>query len=262
MHVTGRARDERGATLVEATFVTPLFVVLIFAIIEFSGYISARSSTDAALKAGSRQATIQGDNEMAEARILHAMTRESAGLSSSNDKITKIKIWNASNGRTTEPDDSVCFTLGDPVHGTYDDCNYYSGSTQDEDANRGVAEALRRAALPYVDPESGETISAANSNWWFGCNPDTTSDIEAFKPQHKYDCGWPPAAARATGDPYRNTFITKPGTKDCGGGDCLETDLVGISITVRHQAYTGLFMKEVTYTMTSVTAMEPRGYRS
>jgi hypothetical protein len=218
--------------MVEAAFVTPVFVVLIFSVIEFSGYVAATTGANAAVKAGARMATVAGNDPMADRRILTRMSREGSGLVSSNDVIERVKIWKASG-----PDDDPPETCNASTH-----CNLYEDPNQD-------GGAYSKAHLPLTtDEDPVATMTPAYADYWFGCQgaADPTAD-------HKLDCGWPPTSRRIM---QRSPSHIGP----CAGVVCDPPDRVGIWVQVRHNYYTGLFGQYSIVTSKTISAIEPQEY--
>ncbi len=70
-----RRRNDEGATMVEAAFVMPIFVLFLFGIIEFSGFLLSKEGTTNAVQAGARTASVQGNDAMADQQILVRLAR-------------------------------------------------------------------------------------------------------------------------------------------------------------------------------------------
>lgn len=230
-----RRRDDRGATLVEAAFVTPVFVLMLFGIFEFSGYVAAVTGANAAIKAGARMATVQGNAPMADREILRRMSVEGSGLVASNDVIEEIKIWHAS--ALDEAPPTSCNAASQ--------CNDYLNPNQS-------GGAYSRANLPLMDDSTPTAALDPNvAECFFGY--DTGMSTVDCPDSARYDKGWPPKTRRILEKAPDHVGA-------CVGRQCDTTDLVGIWIKVRHDYYTGFFGQSVTVTSKTIAKIEPQGY--
>lgn len=248
-----RRGDDSGSTLIEAAFVMPIFILVVFGIFEFSGYTMAKTSVGASVKAGARMATVSGSASLADREILQRMNREGAGMS--QDKIVKIIIWNAQKVGEDPPancqiasrnyQDSSGFVT------KYGSCNTYTDPQ---------TVAFVMAAKPTMG--TGDVYGAPFAEYYFGCKGLT--DPEAG---HKLDCGWPPSARRdLVPSPVRSpvcptTLPTRVQVAAGAGSEaCLDTDLVGIYVETIHNYYTSFFGQQVTVKAKTTAAIEPQGY--
>lgn len=233
--------------MVEAAFITPVFVLLLFGLFEFSGYVAAATGANAAVKAGARMATIAGSDAMADRSILNRMNREGAGLVASNDVVEAIKIWDADTRGEDPPADSQCNITG----GT---CNLYTNPNQGPASASSGAYIL--AALPLTGDSDPTAIMAPNyADCYFGYGWGLDADASGTNclESDRLDQGWP------TKD--RRILEKSPNHKGaCPGRQCDTTDMVGIWIKVRHEYYTGFFGKSVTVTSKTIAKIEPQGY--
>ncbi|MBA2338207.1 MAG: pilus assembly protein [Acidimicrobiia bacterium] len=69
-----RRRDERGATLVEMALVLPLFLTLVFGIIEFGFYFAQANQVRYAAREAARVAGVDGDFATVEAAVCGNLT--------------------------------------------------------------------------------------------------------------------------------------------------------------------------------------------
>ena len=224
----------------------PVFILMIFGIFEFSGYIMARTGANSAVKGGMRMAIVQGNDPMADRNILNRMIKEGAGIQ--QDEITQVVIWRASN--TSEGPPGGCTALTTSFHtGIWDNgddstptCNVYNDPT---DPTNG---AFTKAKLPLYTGTGSAPSSTAN--YWFGCDGTTAPGGSATK----YDCNWAPA--------HRRILEKSPDYHgSCSGNRiCQPTDLIGVSIEVKHHFYTGFFGSYRTVESHSVAPIEPQGY--
>ena len=225
-----RRRDDRGSTLVEAAFVMPIFILMVFGIFEFSGAVMAKTGTSAAVKAGARMAVVKGNDSMADRDILLRMAKEGAGIQ--QDHIDKVMIWHAT-GPDSPPPTSCTAS---------NQCNEYLSP---QTPNTG---AFARANLPLA--ASGDTPTTGNADYYFGC--DSVND--SANVGHKLDCAW---------EPWSRRIEEKSPTYTCVGASdpkCASTDWVGIDVEVTHDFYTGFFGKSTSTQATTVAAIEPQGY--
>lgn len=239
-------RDDRGATMVEAAFVTPVFVLVLFGVIEFSGYVGAATGANAAVKAGARMATVQGNNGLADMHILRRMEREGAGMVASNDVIQEIKIWHASSRDEDPPETCNAST----------ECNHY----QDPNQPGGAYElAGLKTTLEDSDGSGPAPMDTNHADCYFGWGTGITDAGGCSDAGTRLDGGWPA--------PHRRILEKNPNTSGCPSppqpsqpSQCDTTDLVGIWIKVRHDYYTGFFGQSVTVTSKTVAKIEPQGY--
>ncbi len=229
-----RTAGDRGATLVEAAFVMPVFVLLIFGIFEFSGYIMAKSGTNAAVKAGARMAVVQGSNAMADRAILERIATEGVGIQ--QDKILRVMIWKADS--VEDPVPTSC--------GASNDCNLYTNPQTD------FTGAFARAKLPLsknLDENSTHEYGPDTADYWFGCTDADTA--------HKLDCDWKPASRRIL-EPSPVIAGTCESTPSAT--KCQPTDYIGIYVETQHDFYTGFFGDQVVVDAHTVAKIEPQGY--
>ena len=117
-----RAREgERGATLVEAAFLLPLFFFLVFGILEFGfgfrHYLTVANGT----RDGARTATVAGNQTDADYLILQAIQRSMSAMP--EDDIDRIVVWHASGPEATVPPGCLA---GTPQADLGAECNVYA----------------------------------------------------------------------------------------------------------------------------------------
>jgi hypothetical protein len=101
MGLSSRRRSERGASIVEAAFVTPVFLFLIFGIIEsgflFRNYLSVNS----AALSGARAASVAGDDEDTDFLIVRTVAHgvEAMGV----ENLDFIVVYDAASPESTVP---------------------------------------------------------------------------------------------------------------------------------------------------------------
>src|SRR6187431_1052747 len=87
----------------------PLFIALVFGIIEVGGALKSYSSASNAVRAGGRMASVAGNDANADQQIMARVGKEAAGLG--KGEVQYVIIWNA-----TGPGDDVpaaCVALGE-----------------------------------------------------------------------------------------------------------------------------------------------------
>ena len=236
-------RGDRGATMVEAAFVMPVFIVLIFGIFEFSGYVMARTGAGAAVKGGTRLAIVAGNDSMADRQILLRIATEGSGIQ--QDDIQQVIIWHAAAVGESPPTSCLAAT---GFRTTISGCNVYNDP---QDASNG---AFAKARLPLTtDTTPAATMSQNYADYWFGCDTSTSDGLAASS--NKLDCGW---------EPHTRRILEQSPTYTCSGASdpkCAPTDLIGIYIKVQHSFYTNFFRSQpAVLTSESVSAIEPQGY--
>ncbi len=181
-----RRRDDRGSTLVEAAFVMPVFILMIFGVLEFSGVIMTKTGANAAVKGGTRMAIVSGNDAMADRNILLRIAKDGSGIS--QDHIDWIKIW-----RATSTDTSAPASCNSATH-----CNFYNDP---QDSTQG---AFHLASFPQT--ADGDPVTAGNSDYYFGCTGPSDPNAGV-----KRDCGWPPQDRRIL---EQSPIYTCSGTND------------------------------------------------
>lgn len=206
----------------------PVFILLIFGVVEFSGVIMTKSGTSNATQAAARTASVQGNNALADREILLRLRSEAAGLP--HGEIQQIVIWHASG-----PNDSV------PVACSAEGSSGVTDST-DPDAvgNCNV----------YNNPEAAggafQFASDPQYKRYFGC-PVVPDDGYNYQ---RLDCNWPAQK--------RKVAQGLPGTNAGNAG--VVPDYVGIYIRAEHQYYTGMFGKSVVVEETGIGRIEPQKF--
>lgn len=112
-------RDQRGNTLLEAAIVTPVFLVLIFGVIEGGFALHERLSVANMSLVGARSATGNANDVLADHHVLLAVRAGAGGVASS--QIGMIVVYKASGPGDHVP--PTCKTAS--VAGT---CNRYTGA--------------------------------------------------------------------------------------------------------------------------------------
>lgn len=114
-----RARHHRGIAIVEAAFITPLFFLVIFGVIEMGLLFSSYLGTSNTTRTSARVASAVGDQFEADLAILEAVRSGSSGISSG--ELRKVVVFRASGPEGSVPE--ACKTA--PVIGS---CNHYTAA--------------------------------------------------------------------------------------------------------------------------------------
>lgn len=121
--VTGR-QGERGASIVESALILPVFIILIFGIIEFGAFFFDINNVRNAARDGAREGSSWASGPTADYHII-AQARRSLG--NMNTRLGGIIIYKASGANADVP--AAC--LADLVSGDDGEaglCNVYSGT--------------------------------------------------------------------------------------------------------------------------------------
>lgn len=117
----GRRATERGAALVEAAIVTPLFMLLLFASIDGGILFGDNLSVEWGTRAGARAASIAGADALADYDVLQALKQSTVIIP--RDSVDRIVVFRA-DGFDDEP--SASCKAGTPTVGTgIGSCNVY-----------------------------------------------------------------------------------------------------------------------------------------
>lgn len=117
----GSTRDRsRGSVIVEAAMVTPLFLMLVFGIVEVGLAMNDSLALSHTVRAGTRVASASGNDLLADYGIIQAVKRESSALP--RDQIQLIVVYKAN--KYGEPPSDSC--QGGNATGTGSNpCNVY-----------------------------------------------------------------------------------------------------------------------------------------
>lgn len=115
-----RARGDRGAILVEAAFVLPIMLTLVFGIIEFGFAWRTKITVETGARAGARTGSNLGSNAQADYNALQTTVSALSSIPSAN--VDLIVIFNANSSGTVP---ATC-AAGTSVSGS---CNVYLPST-------------------------------------------------------------------------------------------------------------------------------------
>ena len=232
-----RARDDRGAVLVEAAIVLPILFMIVFGILEIGSALKSYSGAANAVRAGGRMASVAGNDANADQAILERMAQEATGIP--DGEIEYIVIWHASATGETPPAACRPSALGTP--------NTTSSGVSDGGTDAlGACNVYHRPAAPggAFDMASGKLANPPD--YYFGCSGP-------FDPlwSNKVDCLWPAK--------NRQTTITPRGTAPPAGETGLP-DYVGVYIRAQHDYVTGVLGDSLTITDGSIYLLEPQGY--
>lgn len=112
-----------GAVLVEAAFVTPLFLLLVFGIIEVGLAMNDRLALAHAVRAGTRVASASGNDRLADYGIIKTVMAEAAALG--DDQIEMVIVYRADGIGDPPPDRCLEGRSARPTTKTDDACNVY-----------------------------------------------------------------------------------------------------------------------------------------
>ncbi|MEP6658981.1 MAG: TadE/TadG family type IV pilus assembly protein [Acidimicrobiales bacterium] len=116
-----RFRGDHGATIVEAAFVTPVFFLLVFGIMEFGWLYKDWMSVANASHDGAREGSASGVDAYADYNILFVIQRSLAALSKNVDYIIVFKA-----SGPNDPVPGACKAVADAgLRGVPSKCNVY-----------------------------------------------------------------------------------------------------------------------------------------
>ena len=119
-------RSQRGAALVEAAFVLPVVIVLLFGVVEYGFVFKDELTISNAVRAGARVGA--ADGRLATANVTSAdydivMAVKSGASALNTNSIQKVIVYKASTS-AAKVTDTTC----DQTNGTTGVCNVYSGA--------------------------------------------------------------------------------------------------------------------------------------
>lgn len=115
--VASRLRGDDGSVLAEAALLTPLFIVLLFGVLEFGGAFRDYLTLGNTSLAGTRQAAIQGNAATADWNIVQAVKGASNAMPLS--QINMVVVYKAAGPTTPVP--AACLTASQ-----LNSCNRYT----------------------------------------------------------------------------------------------------------------------------------------
>jgi hypothetical protein len=118
-----RAR-ERGATVVEAALVLPVFLLVVLGLFDFAALLLTQQSASGAVRDGSRAMSIARSDLDADYRLLDQLLRRSAGVG--RGELQRVVVYRAENRRslpTQSCRDGVASSAAP------NECNVYPSST-------------------------------------------------------------------------------------------------------------------------------------
>ncbi len=101
IHRSARKRSERGAALLEVALVTPIFLLVVFGIMEFGLLFRDSLTTDNASREGARAASTRGNNADADYYVLRTVEHglEAMGL----ERLQYVVVFKATGPGSTMP---------------------------------------------------------------------------------------------------------------------------------------------------------------
>lgn len=118
-----RARDDRGAVIVEAAVIAPLFFLLLFAILEFGIAMRSYLALSNAVRDGAREASVEANETDADYSAVNLVG--SAGAVIPDGRIQRIVVYHAA-GPGAEP--SAGCKAGIPSSTPGQECNVYTAA--------------------------------------------------------------------------------------------------------------------------------------
>lgn len=216
-------RSERGVTMVEAAFVTPIFLFLIFAIIEGGLYMNDYLALSSSTRAGVRASSALGAVGRADMYTLIDIDREAAALG--EDDIEYVVIYKAT-GFGADPTDTCKGGVS-----VLNVCNVYRRDDINKAWDQLEEESAQEAAIA-----ANQTRTLDTSKQWFGClitGPNAGASPDRF---------WCPG----------DRIDARSGNSNTG------PDYVGVYIKANHEWVAKIFGNDTTLTEKSVIQIEPR----
>jgi hypothetical protein len=219
-------RRQRGVALIEAAFITPIFLLFIMAIAEAGLYMRNYLGVANTVRAGARTASAAGNFPSADLYLVNSMAQESSAIP--RGAIQYIVVYKATGfgaGPVNEGSAGVpagCLA-GQARAGM---CNVYTPAHFSLAATQIAEETRHRAAV-----EAGQASTLDLNKIWFGCvttGPHANNSPDRF---------WCPTARN---DTYRNA------------------DYVGVYMKIDHRWLTRIFGNARDITDQSVIRIEPK----
>jgi hypothetical protein len=224
---------DRGALTVEAAFVLPILLFVMFGIMEFGGSLKTYSATAGAVRSGGRVAAVAGSDPMVDGLVLTRIAQE---LGTDKSFAELVVIWHA-----TGP--------GDPVPAGCLPSGPYTPNMTSVGVTDGGTDALGACNVYIAPAGAGGAFAMAGgtatqpASYYFGCQG---SADPAFG--QKVDCKWPGKNRRVLTSPRNTTAVPR------------STDFVGVYVRVNHSYYTTMFGSTLTITDRGISLIEPQGY--
>lgn len=124
----------RGAALVEAAFITPVFMLMVLGIMEVGLAMNDNLSLAHTVRAGTRVASASGNDPYADYGIIQAVKRESAAVPRAQVKL--IVVYRASRFGEEPPTQCKNGTSIAPSSPTSNACNVYTSAAFDVKKNK------------------------------------------------------------------------------------------------------------------------------
>jgi hypothetical protein len=231
---TNDDRFERGTTALEAVFVIPVLLYLVFGAFGIVGAVRDHATLADAVRAGGRTAAVAGADPSADQRVLAELARATRDLGSA--QVDVVVIWHAAGPGETLP-------AGCGLSGSVPNATSLGVSDGGIDAV-GACNVYLRPAAPGGAFAKATGNAAQPPSWYFGCQGD--ADPEA---SHKLDCRWP-AKDRRTATSSREA------------GTPLPPDFVGVHVVVEHQVTTIAPHTTIHLTQDVINLIEPTRYET
>ncbi|HEY6531886.1 MAG TPA: TadE/TadG family type IV pilus assembly protein [Acidimicrobiales bacterium] len=178
-----RCRGDEGAALVEAAFISPVFLLVLFGVLEFGGAYRDYLTVNNAAVAATRQEAVQGANVQADWLTLQAIKKASRAFPVTD--IEYIVVWKASGPTDSVPTNCKTSgqTLGTATAPTNGSCNRFTVS----DLQSTTGDAWTCASpdpIQYWCPTTRKVALSSNS----GNGPDYLGVYIQMK--HNYITGF------------------------------------------------------------------------
>lgn len=155
-----RRRDDRGAVIVEAAVIAPIFFLLLFAILEFGIAMRSYLALSNAVRDGAREAAVEANEGDADYNAVNLIS--SAGAVIPDGNIDRIVVYHA-DGPDGEPSAGCKAGTPSAVHGQ--ECNVYGAG----DFGRDIADFGCDPLVPSPDrfwcPADREVSRAGPPDW-------------------------------------------------------------------------------------------------
>lgn len=154
------AGEDRGAVIVEAAVIAPVFFLLLFAILEFGIAMRSYLALSNAVRDGAREASVEANDSDADFNAVNLI--DSAGAIIADSRIDRIVIYHAT-GPGAEP--TAGCRAGTPSATPGQECNIYDSS----DFGRAESDFGCDPMVPSPDrfwcPTDRESAQSAPPDW-------------------------------------------------------------------------------------------------
>lgn len=218
----------------------PVLFALFFGIFETGILVRTYSATSNAARAGGREASVVGNDPMADQLIMQRIANEIAGLP--RDEIEYIVIWRSTGpgpgaGQGRPP--AACAPAIQASPNTTSQ-GVRVGAGAEGSCNIYFRPGDPGGAFSMADPSTTDG-AAQPPAYYFGCSDGTGTDV------NRVDCNWRPRERKVTKSPR-------------GSGGTTTSDYLGVYLRVTHPSATRVLGSTFAITDASVALLEPQGY--